>query len=143
MEDRAIDILDYDGTGYQPMVDFGAWRVALLRYSEESHPERDGKLERHIETDEVFVLLEGKAVMVSGGNGAQVDGIVLQVMEKGKIYNVRRNTWHTVVLSKEVNILIVENQDTSEANSEYAWVGEGLRGEMVEAARREGILYGR
>ena len=125
------------------MVDFGAWRVALLRYSEESHPENDGMLERHTESDEVFVLLAGKAVMITGGNGAQVSALSLLVMEKGKIYNVKRNAWHTVVLSKDANVLIVENQDTSEANSEYVWVPEELRNEIVAVARREGVLYGR
>ena len=38
-------------------------------------------------------------------------------MEAGKIYNVRRNTWHTVLLSREASVLIVENRDTGEANS--------------------------
>jgi ureidoglycolate hydrolase len=142
MDNQCLDILDYDGHGYQPMVDFEGWRVALLRYSEESHPENDGMLERHTETDEIFVLLEGKAVMIMGGNAAQVDGIALLVMEKGKIYNVRRNAWHSVVLSKDANVLIVENQDTSEANSEYVYLPEERRGEIVTAARREGILYG-
>ncbi len=31
-----------------------------------------------------------------------------QTLEDGKIYNVRGNTWHTILLSREVSVLNVE-----------------------------------
>jgi ureidoglycolate hydrolase len=139
MDEKTLEILDYSGASYQPLVDFGAWRVAMLRYLDGIHPENNHRLERHIETDEIFVLLKGKGVLIIGGNDGQVSEIFPQVMEAGKIYNVCRNTWHTILLSREASVLIVENQDTSEANSEYLTVAAELRQQIVEIARGEGI----
>ena len=48
-----------------------------------------------------------------------VDDIQAEVMASGKLYNVKQNTWHTVLLSRDASILIVENRDTGEGNSEF------------------------
>ncbi len=40
-------------------------------------------------------------------------------MEMGKIYNVKPSTWHTIVVSRDASVLIVENGDTGRDNSEY------------------------
>ena len=140
IDQQYLEILDYSGAGYQPLVDFGAWRVALLRYMDGMHPENNHQLERHNETDEVFVLLKGRGVLIIGGDGSQVSEFAPQVMEVGKIYNVRCHTWHTILLSREASVLIVENQDTGEANSEYLPVPEECRQQLVEIAGREGML---
>ncbi len=34
-----------------------------------------------------------------------------------KIYNIRRGTWHNRVLTDDARVLVVENDDTSDANS--------------------------
>jgi mannose-6-phosphate isomerase-like protein (cupin superfamily) len=139
MDKTCLEIRDYSGAGYQPLVDFGAWRVAMLRYLDGIHPENNHRLERHTETDEVFVLLQGKGVLIIGGNEGRVSEIFPQAMEAGKIYNVRCNTWHTILLSREASVLIVENQDTGETNSEYLPVPVECRQQMVEIAQRERI----
>ena len=106
-----IEILDYTGPGYMPIVDFGAWRVAFLRCEERlAHLK---KLERHMETDEVFVLLEGKATLYIGLEKEPFE------MEPFKMYNVKQAVWHAIVVSEDAKVLIVENRDTTEANSEY------------------------
>jgi hypothetical protein len=40
-------------------------------------------------------------------------------MAPGKLYNVRQNAWHSALLSRDALILIVENRDTGENNTEY------------------------
>ena len=106
-----IEILDYTGPGYMPIVDFGAWRVAFLRCEERlAHLK---KLERHMETDEVFVLLEGKATLYIGLEKEPFE------MEAFKMYNVKQAVWHAIVVSEDAKVLIVENRDTTEDNSEY------------------------
>jgi hypothetical protein len=52
-------------------------------------------------------------MLIIGGNQAKVDGIQTEIMANGKLYNVRQNTWHTVLLSQDASILIIENQDIS------------------------------
>ena len=60
MKSDTLKILEFNGEGYKPLVDFGSWRVAFLRFIDELLPENIQRLERHVETDEVFVLLEEK-----------------------------------------------------------------------------------
>jgi len=54
MQENLLEILDFKGIGYKPMIDFGSWRAAILRYIDELIPNRIERMERHNETDEVF-----------------------------------------------------------------------------------------
>ena len=119
MEDKPLEINEYLGEGYQPLIDFGSWRVAILRWEPGSRAEKIEVMERHTQTDEVFVLLDGRATLFIGGNQEKVDTIQAEVMASGKLYNVKQNTWHTALLSRDASILIVENRDTGEGNSEF------------------------
>jgi ureidoglycolate hydrolase len=119
MEDHLLEIREYYGEGYHPLIDFGSWRVAILRWGPGACPEGIDSMERHTQTDEVFVLLDGWATLLIGGNQGKVDEIQAEVMAGGKLYNVKQNTWHTALLSRDAVILIVENCDTGVDNSEY------------------------
>jgi ureidoglycolate hydrolase len=119
MNEELLEIREYTGEGFQPLVYFGTWRVAVLNYIEDLHPAKIDSLERHPETDEVFVLMRGLGILFLGEGEPQVENLVSQVMEKGKIYNVKPHTWHTIVLSRDASVLIVENGDTCEDKSEY------------------------
>ena len=117
MLENPIEILEYNGEGYAPIMHFGEWRVALLNYAERFAPACPIKLERHLLTDEVFVLLEGEATLFIG------EEMVAYPMEKNKIYNVKQGAWHRITASKDAKVLIVENHNTSKENSEYCEKG--------------------
>jgi len=119
MDEELIEIREHTGSGYQPLVDFDSWRVAILRWEQASLPEVIASMERHAQTDEVFVLLQGQATLILGGNSLTVESIQSLVIEPRKLYNVRRGVWHTVLLSRDASILIVENRDTGTENTEY------------------------
>ncbi len=110
---EGLEILHYTGEDYKPVVYFEGWRVAYLNYSDRFDPEKIDKLERHMETDEVFVLLEGKASLLIGETGT------LCPMEKNKTYNVKKGVWHSIITSRDAHVLIVENADTADENSEF------------------------
>ena len=140
MDNDLIDIQDYTGEGYQPLVDFGTWRVAMLRYLDAIQPDRIDTMERHIETDEVFVLLRGEGVLILGGNFVKVEGIVPIPMEPGKIYNVKRNCWHTILLTRDASVLLVENRDTSTHNSEYLDLSAQVRADIIHLAHSKRMI---
>jgi len=48
MKKGTLNILGFDGEGYKPIVDFGNWRVAFLRFLDELVPENIYRLERHV-----------------------------------------------------------------------------------------------
>ncbi len=135
MDEKILEIIEFNGEGYKPLVDFGCWRVAFLRYLDELRPDHITAMERHTQTDEVFVLLQGRVILLIGGNGSGVDKIQPQVMEPARLYNVKRNTWHGVLLSQDATILLVENRDTGTANSEYTPLTDEQKGTLLEIAR--------
>jgi ureidoglycolate hydrolase len=131
MDERLLEIRQFSGKGYQPLIDFATWRVAILRWEDTSPPGNIESMERHTQTDEVFVLLEGQATIILGGKSERVDSILPQKLEPCKLYNVKKNTWHTVFLSCDVSILIVENRDTGVENSEYCQLTEEQKKEIL------------
>ena len=140
MDESLLEIQDYDGAGFKPLIFSGGWRVAILRYLDELQPDRIDSMERHTETDEVFVLLRGRGTLILGGNGIKCEGVLSQSMEIGRIYNVKRLAWHTVLMSNDASVLLVENHDTDEHNSEYDKLTAGQRSRLMETARREHFI---
>ena len=132
MNGNLLEIKEYEGEGYRPLVDFGTWRVAFLRFIDELIPENIYRLERHLETDEVFVLLQGQAVLFLGEGDNKIEKLHPQVMQPGKLYNVKKNAWHTCVLSRDATILLVENRDTGSENTEYLELNHLQRETLVE-----------
>jgi mannose-6-phosphate isomerase-like protein (cupin superfamily) len=123
IDSRLVEISEYTGEGYRPLVDYGEWRVAILRYIDELAPENITFLERHNETDEVFVLLEGRCTLLIG-DGEEIHAVK---MEPYKVYNVKRGVYHSHTLSKDAIVLVVENCDTGAWNSDRMSLGEEQR----------------
>lgn len=135
MEEGLLQIRDHQGEGYKPLVDFVNWRVAMLLPEIQQGPPQYSSMERHLETDEVFVLTRGSGTLIIGGNGPQPQEIAAQGMVVGTIYNVREGAWHTVSLSSDAAVVIVENRDTTEQNSEYAALTAEQRLTVMELAK--------
>ncbi len=117
MKREYIDVSSYQGEGYLPMIDFEAWRVAMLRYCEELEVQNLTTMQKHNETDEVFVLLEGSCTLFTGGKGDTVNELDAIVMKPLQLYNVKQGVWHTHTLDKAASVLIVENRNTCDNNS--------------------------
>lgn len=107
----------YQGEGYLPLVDFQSWRVAILRYADELLPENLTSMQRHDETDEIFVLLSGRCLLFLAEGRDDLGTLYAVDLQPLKLYNVKRGAWHTHTLSHDATVLIVENQNTSDANS--------------------------
>lgn len=137
IDEGLVEVRQYSGPGYKPLVDFGAWRVAALNYLEENKPHLINRFERHLETDEVFVLLLGQAVLLIGGGDDEVERIFFQPMEMGKVYNIKARTWHSILMSLDASVLVIENQNTSTENSCYVELGMEHRQSIQAMAKRE------
>lgn len=132
MNKEYIDITTYEGEGYKPVIDYETWRVAILNYCEELEIQNIKTMQKHDETDEVFVLLKGNCTLFSGGKGdniGDVDGIAMKPLQ---LYNVKRGVWHTHTLDKDGMVLIVENKDTSDFNSPTETLNEQQTKQLQE-----------
>jgi len=117
MSDKpGLEIYSWDQTGYRPLVFSHDWQVALLNWEPIFDLEKAGQIERHIHTDEVFVLVKGKAVLfcITSDGEMQVENMLPNV-----IYNVTRATWHNLLSSRDATWIIVENRDTHLSDAEY------------------------
>lgn len=101
------------GSGFDALHTFGGWKVAFITYAEQYGEPQIVK--RHTQTDEVFVLIKGEAtVYAADGDGP----LSIVKMEKEKLYNVQKNTWHHVQVSEDALLVVVENGDTSKENTQ-------------------------
>lgn len=135
MTDSLLEIRSYDGIGYRPLIDYGAWRVAILRYIDELRVENLAAMQRHDETDEVFVLLAGRCILFMGEGGETVTAIHAQDMEPLRLYNVKQGAWHTHTLSRDATVLVIENRDTGDANSPRVVLNTAQRQELAVLTR--------
>lgn len=130
-----LGVHTHSDAGYLPLVDFGAWRVAILNYSDDLRPENIKAMQRHDATDEVFVLLRGRCLLFMGeGDRASISAIYAQLMRPQTVYNVRQSVWHTHSLSPDAMVLVVENRDTTYDNSPFCALTEMQQKNLCEMA---------
>lgn len=130
-----LEIQIYAGDGYKPLVDFESWRVAMLNYSPALLPENLTQMQRHNETDEVFVLLQGRCILFVSEGRETANGIHAVDLEQGKVYNVKKAVWHTHTLSKDAKVLVVENCDTTYDNSPFTPLTAAQQQHLVRLTR--------
>ncbi len=109
---RFVERYFHSGPGYNPFLIRPDWQVAQLNYSPELGIESVNKVERHNQTDEVFVLFRGSSILVAAvETGKELQSEVCR-MEPGVTYNVPKGVWHWIVMSPGDRVLIVENAGT-------------------------------
>lgn len=133
--EKLLEVREHIAEGYKPLVDFSAWRVAVLNYSPELRPENITAMQRHNETDEVFVLLRGRCLLYIGAGESAVTQVYAEDMAPLKVYNVRKGVWHHHALSEDAMVLVVENRDTTYDNSPFCPLTEAQRREVVALSR--------
>ncbi len=136
ISEKLLEVRQYAGPGYQPLIDFGAWRVAILRMKDDMLPQNLDKVQKHDETDEVFVLLTGRCILFLGDGDQPPGELYAQEMEPLRVYNVKKGAWHAHTLSSDAVVLIVENCDTTLANSPFSPLNAGQQAGMVQAIHR-------
>ncbi len=113
-----MEIKEYNGEDYCPMFSYGGWRVAVANFCERLKEENLCRLERHLNTEEVFVLLQGEATLYIGKI------MKAYPMEIGKLYNVHCGEWHCISMKMGARVVIVENDDTNDKNTERFYFRE-------------------
>ena len=116
---KMIEIQEHCGNDFKPLVFSDNWRVAILNDAPQFRRETMPYLERHNNTDEVFVLLEGSCTLYLGDGFEDVGQISLLPMQQKKVYNIKKGVWHNLTCVPGTSVLIVENADTSQVNTEY------------------------
>lgn len=132
-----MGIISYDfcKEGYEKVMSFKQWRVAVLKYCEELEIQNISSFQKHSETDEVFILIEGNCTLFEAKDGEELGDITMVPMEKDKAYNVEKGVWHTHTLDQNTTVLIVENENTCDDNSPIILLDERKKRELQEMYR--------
>jgi hypothetical protein len=131
-----LEVSQYAGEGYMPLIDFNTWRVAVLNYIDELLPERIDTMQRHDETDEVFVLLQGHCILFLASGDEMICDLFAEDLQPLKFYNVKKGCWHSHTLSKDAAVLIVENRNTTLDNSPKVDLSAAQTGELVRLTQQ-------
>jgi len=135
MDNKLMEIGEHLGEGYKPLVDYESWRVAILNFSPTLLPENLTQMQRHNETDEVFVLLRGRCILFIGEGRDTVARIHAEDLQPHRVYNVKKAVWHTHTLSRDAMVLVVENRDTTYDNSPFTDLTAAQQQELIRAAQ--------
>ena len=109
-----IEKLTFDGQDFKAVLDFESWRIGFLRYSERFS--KFDRLERHLLTDEAFILLDGGAVLYTDKERMQ--------MQKCMVYNIPKGEWHHITVGKDTTVMVVENSNTTDQNTQIKFIKE-------------------
>lgn len=113
------EIFGYDGEGIQCIYDNKKWVFCIKNWKPNNDIKNIQYLEVHKETDEQFVLLEGKAVLLAAartGSAFQIDVISMKPL---KVYNIPQGTWFNTITQRDTKLVYVQDAGTTEKNSEY------------------------
>lgn len=135
LSETLIEIREYSGPDYQPLVDYQNWRVAIINYTSDLTPDKINQMQKHTETDEVFVLMTGRCILFIGEGEETVTKVHGVDMEPYKAYNIKRSVWHSHTFSEDARVLIVENRDTVVENSPFVGLSESQCEEIVKLTK--------
>ena len=113
-----MEILGSEAEGFCAIKSTEHWTVAIINDSAAMHLENVESVSRHNETDEVFVLLAGKACVYVGGGEKTPVTLRRHELECGKAFVVTRGSWHATVTTPGCKIFVTENAGTGSANTD-------------------------
>ena len=108
--------------GYHPFLISEGWQVAKLNYLDELHINNIFKIETHRQTDEVFVLLKGKALLILADLQENKPIFEITSMKPTVAYNIPKNRWHNIAMEKGSEVLIIEKSNTHLNDVEYIYL---------------------
>ena len=114
-----MEILKYafEGEGMTRVFENAKWMVGIKNWKPMNDITGIDRLERHNETDELFVLVNGKCTLVFANETAEGLKIEYVSMEPLKVYNIPATLWHNTVTQKDTKLILIEDSSTCGANS--------------------------
>ena len=90
----------------------------MKRFADSTHPAKFHSVDRHNETNEVFILTEGQAEMLLMEGESAPTQFHLFPMELNVAYSIQQHAWHHVFMSEDAHIIVFERSNTSRENSD-------------------------
>ncbi len=98
--------------GYNPFLIREGWQVAQLNYVAKHGLDDIDDVEMHALTDEVFILMRGRAALITASFEGDEPTFEVENMRVGVTYNIPAGVWHNIAMDKDAQIIIVERNNT-------------------------------
>ena len=100
--------------GFCPVVYENGFKCAYITHSEDYAFGKVSVMKRHNLTDEVFVLLSGRAIMLT----LTGEEFVKTPLICGEALTVEKGTYHYLAVSEGARVFVCERDDTSRENTD-------------------------
>jgi len=130
MKESLIETYAHKGEGYNPFFIKDHWQVAQLNYMAAQGLSSITKMDMHLQTDEIFILTKGTAILIAAVNDKQSFRFELTKMVPGIVYNIPVGLWHNIAMDVDAEILIVEKSNTHLGDFVYQDLNNDERNEL-------------
>jgi len=135
---RQIEVHSFEAEGLKKVYDNGSWFIGMKNYKPANDLANLDCLERHNETDEIFVLLEGGCVLLTAEETSSGLAFEALSMESHRVYVIPKGLWHTTITGKDSKLVLVEASGTSEKNSDVLKLSKDDAAKGAKATRAAG-----
>ena len=130
MMESLIRIFHYDAEGLEKSYNNDNWLVGIKNYKPANNVLLMDSVERHLQTDELFIpLTGGNRVVTMEADDLRMQ---IQVMQVGCIYCIPKGVWHNVVMPEYGKIILIEQSDTCMDNSEVLMLSEMQKTDLYQ-----------
>jgi mannose-6-phosphate isomerase-like protein (cupin superfamily) len=126
-----IDNFEFKGEGMARVYENNKWTVGIKNYKPANDIANIDCIERHNETDELFVLLDGSCILVYAYEKSGVLVFSAVKMEKNKVYSIPQSLWHNTITSQDTKMILIEDSSTGMVNSDVL----NLSPEQIDALK--------
>ncbi len=109
---------EHDGEGLARVYENGAWMVGLKNYKPANDARLFNEIERHRQSDELFLLLAGSCVLLSAFEQNGALNFEAQAMRAGLLSVIPAGLWHTTITEPGSRLALIEDPNTGPANSD-------------------------
>jgi len=130
MKTELIETYIHHGEGYNPFFIKDDWQVAQLNHMPTQDLYGIQKMDMHKQTDEVFILTKGRAVLIAAELRSAGFSFQCIYMKVGVTYNIPVNVWHNIAMDNDAELIIVEKSNTHLGDFVYQQLNESEKNEL-------------
>lgn len=119
-----IAAYEFSGQGMNRVYENEKWTVGIKNWKPANDITGMDMLERHNQSDELFVLVSGSCTLISAKETSGGMAFEKVDMEPNKVYNIPMRMWHNTITKKDTKMILIEDSDTGEKNSDFYRLSE-------------------
>ena len=120
------------GKGFETAFEGCGFKCAFITASPQYASGKVEEMKCHLDSDEVFVLLRGKAVLLT--KDKEDAPCCSTLLSPDTAYNITQGTWHYLAVSADALVFVAESGTMKKENTHTLQVGnEGITAQLPNA----------